>query len=195
MSVLMIILGIIMVIGGVVCLFTPVVTSFGVMYFFMILLFTIGIVFLIESIAYRRFLDFIFAVISLCAGGFILFSPNMSFITETILLYITAAWLIIRGILGIINAFRFRKSIGSAMFALALIVSILVVGAGIYSYIHPLFIAGFIGVLASCFFIVEGIDLVVAGCIGKDIKKAVSTTYVPAEASEAPEAADSSDTE
>ena len=175
MSVLMIILGILMVIGGIACLVTPIATTFGVMYFYMILMFVIGVVLLIKSIAYKRFgIDFFFGILSLIAGAFIVFSPSTAFVTEAILLYIMASWLVIRGIVGIVNAFSARKAIGGGLFALALIVSILVIISGIYSFIHPLVFAGFLGILASCYFIVEGIDLIVAGCIGRDIEKSIS---------------------
>lgn len=172
MSVLTIILGILMVIGGFVCLLTPLATTFGVIYFYIILIFVTGIVFLVKCIAYKRFgIDLIFAILSLIAGGFIVFSPNATFLTEAILLYIMASWLIVRGVVGIVNAFKAKAIIGGGLFAAALIISILVILAGIYSFVHPLVFAGFLGILASCYFIVEGIDLISAGCIGRQIEK------------------------
>ena len=171
MTALMIIFGIFMVIGGIVCLLTPLATTFSLMYFYMILLFMTGIVFMIQSIVYRRVMDFIIALLALLAGGFIVFSPNMSFVTEVILLYIVACWFVIRGIVGVVNACRAKKMIGGGLFALALIVSLLVIGAGVYSFIHPMVFAGFLGILASCYFIVEGVDLIIAGCICADLKK------------------------
>ena len=170
MSVFMIIFGVLMVIGGIVCLLTPVATTFSLMYFFMTLMFVTGIVLLIQSIVYRRVMDLIIAILALLAGAFIVFSPNLAFVTETILLYVVACWLIIRGIFGIVNACRAKKNIGGGMFAFALIVSLLTICAGIYSFIHPIIFAGFLGILASCYFIVEGIDMIIAGCIGKDIE-------------------------
>ena len=170
MTALLIILGVIMIIGGAVCLLTPVATTFGVMYLFIILLFVAGIMFLVRGIAYRSAWDIIVAILALLAGAFIAFSPNMAFVTETIILYIVACWLIIRGIFGVVEAFSARRIIGGGMFALSLIVSLLVIIVGIYSFIHPMFFAGFLGILVSCFFIIEGIDLIVAACVGKDIK-------------------------
>ena len=172
MSVLTIILGILMVIGGVVCLVTPIATTFGIMYFFMTLLFVTGVVFLIECIVYKRFgIDLFFAIVSILVGGFMVFSPQFSFATETFILYIMAGWLILRGIIGIINAFKARKVVGGGIFVLSLIFAILVLGSGIYSFIHPLVFAGFLGILACCYFIVEGFDMIFFGCIGKEIEK------------------------
>ncbi len=165
MSVFMIIMGIIMVICGIACVATPILTTFSLMHFFMILLFVTGVTLLIESIMRRNVLDLILAILALIAGGFIVFSPSMSFVTETILLYIMAGWFLIRGIFGLVNVIRMRKEIGGGMFVLGLIVSILVIIAGVYSFVHPVLFAGALGIMASCYFIVEGIDLIVAGCI------------------------------
>lgn len=166
MSVFMVIMGIIMVIGGIVCVASPIATTFSLMYFFMILLFVTGITILIDSIRFRNVPGIILSILSLIAGGFIVFSPGMSFVTETILLYIMAVWFIIRGIFGLVNVIRMREFIGGGLFVLGLIVSILVIIAGIYSFAHPVLFAGALGFLASGYFIVEGIDLIIAGCIG-----------------------------
>ena len=174
MSVLTIILGIFMILGGAVCLATPIYTTFGIMNFYMILLFVTGIVFLIKCIVYKRYgIDLFFAIISIIAGGFMIFSPQLGFATETILLYIMAGWLVFRGIVGVVNSIMARRLIGGGMFALSLIASILVIVAGIYSFVHPLVFAGFLGVLACCYFIVEGIDMIFLGCIGKEIEKEI----------------------
>lgn len=176
MSVLTIILGIIMVLGGTTLLFTPIATTFGLMYFYMILLFITGIIFLFKCIVYKHFgIDLFFAIISIIAGGFMVFSPQLSFATETIILYIMAGWLVLRGIIGIFNAFSARRVIGGGMFALGLIISILVLCSGIYSFIHPLVFAGFLGILACCYFIVEGIDMIFLGCVGKEVEKDIKS--------------------
>ena len=166
MSVFMVIIGILMVLGGIACVATPVATTFSLMYFFMILLFVTGITFLIDSIRFRVVPGIVLGILSLIAGGFIVFSPSMSFMTETIMLYIMAGWFVVRGIFGLVNVIRMKKFIGVGLFVLGLIVSILVICAGIYSFINPAVFAGAIGIMASVYFIVEGIDLIVAGCIG-----------------------------
>ena len=165
MSVLTIILGILMIIGGIVCLCTPVATTFGLMYFYMILFFVSGIILLIRSIATRRFgLEFFFAIISIILGGFMVFSPYVSFITETILIYISAVWLIVWGIVSLVDVIRTRRLVGGGLFALGLIMSILMILMGIYSFIHPVFFAEFFGVLASISFIFVGMDILLLGC-------------------------------
>ncbi|MEE0957508.1 MAG: DUF308 domain-containing protein [Ruminococcus sp.] len=173
MSILIIFLGVLLTIGGFCCLFTPISTTFGIMYFFTILLFVSGISMIIESIATKRFgLDFVFGILSLIAGGFIVFSPNLSFVTELILLYIMAGWLVLRGIVGLVYSVKAKQLIGGGgVFVISLLIAILVICAGIYSFVHPAFFAGFLGILASCFFIVEGIDMIVSGVIGRKIER------------------------
>lgn len=174
MSVFLIIMGILMVIAGIACLVTPIATTFGVMYFFMILLFVSGIMLIIRSIAYRRFgLGLVFGIISVILGGFLVFSPSLAIDVEVIILYIMAGWLVVRGIIGIVDACRAKKFIGGGTFALALIVSILVIITGVYSLFNPMVFAFSLGILASCYFIVEGVDMVVLGCIGKNVEDAV----------------------
>lgn len=171
MSVLIIILGVLMAIFGFICLFTPAVTTFGVLNFYLILLFVSGIIMLIRCIATKRFgVDFVFSILTLILCGFVVFSPQLSFVTELILLYVVAGWIVVRGCVGLFDAIRLRRVLGGGMFAFSLIVSILVILFGIYSFIHPLMFAGFLGILVSCFFIVEGIDLIVAGAITTKLK-------------------------
>lgn len=164
MTVLSVVFGILLAACGVACMVTPIATTFSLMYFFIVLLFVIGIVMLIRCIAYRVFgIEFMFSIITIIIGILVLFSPNASFVTdfELFLLYIMAAWLIIRGVVGIITAAQARALTGSGMFALAIIISIITLIVGIYSFIHPIVFSGFLGILAGVYFIVEGIDLIV----------------------------------
>ena len=154
-----------MVVLGFVCLFTPVAASFGVMYFYTVLLFAAGIMILIRCIASRSFgVDFFFSILTIIAGAFVLFSRSFAFATAEFLLYLIAAWLIIRGILGMVAAIRARRATGGGLCALGIIAGVILILTGLYSFVHPLYFAEFIGVLASVYFIVEGIDMVVAGC-------------------------------
>lgn len=164
MSVFLIIMGILMILSGCVFLCTPLATTFGLMYFYMILLFVAGIMILVRCIATKKFgVDFVFSILTIIAGVFVLFSPNLTFATEALLLYIVAAWLIVRGILGMIAAIRSRRVIGGGLCALGIIVSIMFILMGIYSLVHPLYFAEFLGILASVYFIIEGVDLIVMG--------------------------------
>ena len=158
-----------MIIGGVVCLVTPIGTAFSLMYFFIMLLFLMGIVSFIRCIADRDFgLEFAFAIITIILGFFILFSPYATFLTETVMIYMMAGWLVIRGIVGIVLAIKAKPYTGGGLFAAALIISIITILAGIYSFIHPMIFTGFIGILAGCYFIVAGIDMIADGLVSRE---------------------------
>ncbi|MBQ6152432.1 MAG: DUF308 domain-containing protein [Ruminococcus sp.] len=168
MTVLSIILGVLLIIGGIVCLATPIGTAFSLMYFFMILLFVMGIFSFIRCIVYKEFgIEFAFAIITMIAGLLILFSPYATFITELVMIYIMAGWLVVRGIVGIVMAVKVKPLTSGGLFAAALIISILTILAGIYSFFHPVFFGGFLGLLAGCFFIVAGVDLIGDSIIAK----------------------------
>lgn len=162
MTVLSVIFGILLAICGVICMVTPVATTFSLMYIYLVLLLSIGIIMLIKCIGYKMYgIEFIFSILSIIAGIFVFFSPNATFITEMILLYIMAGWLIFRGVVGLVTAAQAKSLTGNAVFTLAIIISVITILVGIYSFIHPLVFSGFLGVLAGVYFIVEGMDLIV----------------------------------
>lgn len=169
MKILSVLFGIFLIIGGILCAATPIATSFSLMYLYLVLLFVIGIVLLIRCIAYKSFgVEFIFSILTIIAGIFVLFSPNATFVTEMILLYIMAGWLIVRGVVGIVTAAHARAFTGSGVFTCVIIVSILTVILGIYSFIHPMVFSEFLGVLAGVYFVMEGIDLIVSAFLVND---------------------------
>ena len=171
MTVFSIILGVLLIIAGIVCLATPLGTAFALMYLFIILLFVMGIVSFVRCIANKEFgIDFVFAIITILLGLLILLSPYATFITEGVMIYLMAGWLVVRGIVGIVLAAKAKPLTGGGLFAVALIVNIIMILAGIFSFVHPLFITVAFGILASCYFIVAGIDLIAEGVALKSQK-------------------------
>lgn len=155
-------------IGGFLCLFTPIGATFSLMYLFMILLFVVGIVTLIRCIADKDFgVEFAFSIITIIAGILILFSSYATFITEIVMIYIMAGWLVVRGIIGIVIAAKAKSVTGGGVFALALILSILTILAGIYSIFHPIVFSGVLGILGGAFLIIAGIDMVVDAIVSR----------------------------
>ena len=180
MAVLTVILGVLVFLGGVACLWVPEATGFLFesiyVYIFLVLFFVSGIVLLIRCIAAKRFgIDFFFAILTLLVGGFVLSllfgTPYASLITVQIMLWITAIWLIVWGIVSFVNVIRTRKLVGGGMFAFGLIVSILLILFGCYSCFHLQVIAGLLGVLISIAIMFAGIDLIMLGCTREKQKK------------------------
>ena len=165
MAVLTIILGILMIIGGIVCLCTPVATTLGLMYFYMILFFVSGIILLIRSIAAKRFgIEFFLAILTIILGGFMVFDSQAEIVATGTLIIISAIWMVVWGIVSLVNVIRTRKIVGGGLFALGLIMSILMILFGIYSFIHPFLMMEFFGVIASMSIIFAGMDLLLIGC-------------------------------
>ncbi|MBQ3416296.1 MAG: DUF308 domain-containing protein [Ruminococcus sp.] len=168
MTVLSIILGVLMVIAGFLCLVTPIGATFSLMYLFMILLFVMGIVSFVRCIVNKNFgVEFAFSIITIIAGILILFSSYATFFTEIVMIYLMAGWLVVRGIVGIVMAVQAKHLTGTGLFVAALILSILTILAGIYSFFHPVIFSGFLGILASVYFIIAGIDMICDAIITK----------------------------
>lgn len=78
MNVLFIILGILMVIGGFSCMFTPLLTFMSTGYFLIILVTVYGVFGIINAIRFKRFgIGFVFSILSVLLGIASFCVPNM----------------------------------------------------------------------------------------------------------------------
>ena len=171
MAVLTVIFGVLMFLGGIACICMPATAAGGYMYFYMVMLFVTGVMLLIRCIATRRFgIDFFFAILTLIFGGIMVFNYRASFVAEIVMLRIAAIWLIVCGIVSLVNAIRTRRLVGGGWFALGLILSILEILLGCYSFVHLQFFMELIGVLIGAYFMLLGIDMVVLGCTSRRLR-------------------------
>ncbi len=169
MTVLFIILGILLVIGGFSCIFTPLLTFMNIGYFVVILITAFGIAGIIKAIAEKRFgVNFVFSILSVVLGGVMLLFPGSLLFAESVMLILTAAWFVLMGIVTIVNAVSSKNRNGSKMWILELIFGILAVLLGAYSFFHPTIMAVSIGVLIGIFFIETGFTLMFSGIADKD---------------------------
>ena len=83
-------------------------------------------------------------------------------LSDSLLLYLTAAWFILMGIVTIYAAVMLKKS-GSKVWVAELIFGILAILVGLFSFFQPMFMAISIGVLISIFFIETGITMLITG--------------------------------
>lgn len=161
MTVLFTILGVLLVMGGFSCIFTPLLTFMSTGYYVVIMIFIFGIVGLIKAIADKRFgVNFVFSILSLLLGGIMLVFPGSLLLAEGVMLIMTAVWLVLMGINTIITAVSLKKAIGSTMWILQLILGILAVLTGGYSFFHPMLMAVSLGVLIGIFFIETGFTMI-----------------------------------
>ena len=142
MTVLFIILGILMVMGGFSCIFTPLLTFMQTGYFVVILILAFGIIGIIRAIVEKRFgVNFVFSILSVILGIVMLAFPGSLLLAEGVMLIMTAIWFVLMGIVTIINAVTVTKKTGSKIWILQLIFGILAVLVGVYSFFQPMLMA------------------------------------------------------
>ena len=167
MTVISVILGILLILGGFSCMFTPLATFLSTGYFFAILLLIYGIFGIVRFCKKQAgALELIISILAVIVGLVAVFRPGSTLIFDSMALYLIAAWLFIQGFLSIILSIKARKI--SKGWIWGLIVGVLGVIAGAYSWAHPLLTAVTAGVLIGFYFVQSGFDMIVLGCaIGK----------------------------
>ena len=146
MKVLTIILGILLIVGGIYCMFTPVAT-------FSALSVVIGVSMVVEGIggiitwgsAHRAGLangwTLAGAILSLVLGVFLLGSYVLQFSLDLFIAFIIAFWFVENGIVHIVAAIVARRELGSegaSGWIIHLILGILIVISGVLCIFNPL---------------------------------------------------------
>ncbi len=167
MTVISIILGVLMVLGGLSCMFTPITTFISAEYLVVILVAVFGVIGVIKGIVAKRFgVAFFFSIISILFGLAVFFFPQFFVLTSGILIYMLAAWFVLLGFVTIYSSVVAGRVTGSGFWILELIIGILVVLFGCYAFVHPtLFaasIAGTIGFLIGFSFVATGFTMIFA---------------------------------
>ena len=162
MNILMIILGILMMLCGCSCIFTPVLTFLRAGYFLVILLLVYGLAGIIRAIASKQYgVNFVFSIISVIGGLTASFVPGMALMMDGILLYMMAGWFILQGIVSLILSIKSKGLEGGKKWILGLIIGIIGILLGLYSMLHPLLLAFTEGILIGVYFIESGVSLIV----------------------------------
>ena len=159
MMILSIILGIMMIIAGSCCFFTPLTTFLSTGYFMSVMFLFYGIAGLVRSFKKKaETLEVVVSVLAIVVGLISLFLPGTTLVFDTVMIYMTAAWFLVMGIVSIVVAFKVRKV--ENYWFLGLISGILGVVMGIYSFLHPQMLALSSGMLIGFYFIETGISLI-----------------------------------
>ena len=161
-----VILGVLMIIAGVYCFFTPVETS-------TVIPFVLGIVMVGDGIG--RIVTWFDIRVSLIFGLMLMFSPVLQMSIGVVVILLTGWWILALGIIRIVHAFHllkikresegfgFGEIIGSNWW-IALILGILLAIFGLIVILNPMLGLGVIGVLVGCSVITAGINLIYLGC-------------------------------
>ena len=170
MSIIMMILGILLIICGVCCAFTPLATLAAAGYFIAVVLVVSGVSGIITGVRFRLYgINFIVSILAVVLGVFALVRPGGVETIDRVLIYLFAAWLLVRGCTSIALSLRARKLHLGNGWIWGLIIGILGIVLGIYSFVHPVLSAIAIGLLIAFYFIEEGIDIIVMSRVAKTV--------------------------
>ena len=164
MMILSIILGILMIITGACCLFTPLTTYLATGYFMCVMLLFYGIAGLVYYFKKKgNVLKVVVSVLAIIVGLISLFLPGTTLVFDTMMLYMTASWFLVQGIVSIVLAFKLKNQ--DDLWFVGLIAGILGVIMSIYSFLHPQVLAMSSGMLIGFYFIDAGISTIVTGAV------------------------------
>ncbi len=126
-------------------------------YFIVILVAVYGVIGIIKAIGEKRFgVGFVFSILSVIFGVAVLFFPKLMLLADGVLIYMAAAWFVLQGIVSVLTAVTLTKATGSKLWILQLIIGIIGILLGCYSFFHPALVAVSIGFLLGFYFVETG---------------------------------------
>ena len=162
---LFVILGILMILAGITCFFTPIETSSVIPFIW----------FSIREYAPQSGWVLASSIISLVFGLMLTTSPMLQVSVGVFVVLMTGWWILALGVIRIVHAFHllklkresdgfgFGEKLGSNWW-IALILGALLTIFGIIVILNPMLGLGVIGVLVGCSVITAGINLIYLGC-------------------------------
>ena len=162
MSFLSIVLGIILIIGGVCCMFTPFATflSAGMMIAMMMFIYGItGVVRFFQKDC--GVLELISSILAIIVGVIAFVRPGGALVIDGFVLNMVSAWLLVKGLINIIISIQARNEIKGWGWGVA--IGVLSIVAGVLSFMHPMITALTVGILMGLMFVENGIDMIVFG--------------------------------
>ena len=168
---MIVILGVLMILGGLSLLSTPLINFISSGYYIVILFFILGIVGIVRGISEKRYdKHFIFSILSLILGIVGLVVPGAVAMNNFILLYLAAGWFLVHAIFTIIDAIAGRRNGGDTLtMVLGVALGVLELILAIYSIAHPAILAVSLGLLIGFYFIESGVSMIIiakAACPG-----------------------------
>lgn len=160
-----VILGVLMIVGGISLMATPLISFISAGYYIIILFFVSGIFGLVRGFFEKRYdKDFFFSIFSVILGLVGLLVPGAADMSNYVLLYMAAAWFFIHGLLTIIAAIK-NKNEGAGVGAtvLGVVLGVLELLLGVYSVAHPATLAVGLGLLIGLYFVESGVNAISTG--------------------------------
>ncbi len=161
MKVLSVILGVILIICGFSCAFTPLSTFISAGFFIAAMLLVYGIAGIIRAVTTKIYgLDFVVSILGTVIGVIALFKPGTTLAIDALIVYLTAFFFTVQGIVSIIMSIKLKKLSGDKRWIWGIVTGILSVIVGIYSFIHPMAAAITVGLLLAIYFIESGFNMI-----------------------------------
>lgn len=170
MKVLGIIMGVLLVLGGISCMFTPIATfaSLGSLVGFAMLFEGVGSIITWSARKREGLADgwsLAGSILSVILGVFVLASGLMQFSIDMFLAYIAAFWLIMQGVFRIMGSFGLRRAAQEGAYRgpnwiWMLIAGIIIVVGGIVCLCHPLIAMASVGFMLGCGILSSGLSLI-----------------------------------
>ncbi|MGN0364022.1 MAG: HdeD family acid-resistance protein [Bilifractor sp.] len=152
------IIGVLMMIGGIFCIFSPIITLFSTGYFIGILFFIFGLVGILRAVSTKTVtaLGMITDALALFVGICAIVRPGTTRVIDRFLIYLVAFWFLIQGICSIIVAIQKKAEVKGWYWGL--IAGILGCIVGFFFLLHPVLTAIATGVLIGISFLQAGIQ-------------------------------------
>ena len=159
MKVLSYIMGGILIIGGIICLFDPADTFLSTGYIMAVMFLVFGIIGIVNVILKKTLPISLLASIPATIIGIIaIIRPGSTLVFDAFVIYLFAVWYVLQGITTIIMAVQMKGKVRGWGFPLA--IGIISIVLGIYTFIYPAIAVIAIGIMIGIFLIETGIDLI-----------------------------------
>lgn len=171
MSVLMIVFSILMIIGGVICMATPVATfsMLGWLAGLSIIISGVSAVFRYASgRSDRSVWELVGGIAGILFGGFIVVNAFAQIATNVVIAYAAALWLLITGVTGIVDALNLRKlnqelpdEFRTASWLVVMILSVATTVIGVICIFQPVITMLSVGLLIGVSILISGIKTLI----------------------------------
>ncbi len=168
MKVFTIIMGFIVLIGGIACLFVPGAAFATWSIIIAAIIAVVGLALIINYFLNRKQKtvtgwDLFGGIVTFALGLLLGFNTYAHFLLDAMIVYVFGAGVVVVGILRIVAAVNLKKLADGSMWVWLLILGILIILLGIYCLFHPTFTLFTIGYMVAFFVIMSGVNLITSG--------------------------------
>lgn len=174
-KVLGIILGVLICVGGFYCILMPTITFSSLTIILAITIIERAIAYFVIWLQTKKKgnshpLLLVNAILSIICGIGLFTDFFTQLIVEGMMLNMIATFMIISGIIDIVDLFKNKKQLPGGLWIISLIMSIMLIFSGIFSIINPLILEITIGTIMAVNIFTFGISLIVKSILFKEVQ-------------------------